>query len=69
MINWVEVYEKLQGPFGGNLKYVLPLEAAYDKPELDFVKPKSNHRKLPFRGMNLNVVIFVYSIVFKMIFV
>ena len=40
MLNWVEVYEKLQGPFGGNLKYVLPLEAAYDKPELDFVKPK-----------------------------
>ena len=40
MLNWVEIFEPLKGPFGGNLKYVLPLEAPYDKPELDFVKPK-----------------------------
>ena len=40
MLNWVEVFEKLEGPFEGSLKYVLPLEAPHDKPELDFVKPK-----------------------------
>ena len=38
--NWVEIFEKLEGPFEGNLKYVIPEEAPNDRPALDFVKPK-----------------------------
>lgn len=37
---WVEVYEQLEGPFEGTLRYVLREEAPNDRPELDFVKPK-----------------------------
>ena len=40
MLNWVEIFEHLEGPFEGILKYILPIEAPYDKPPLDFVKPK-----------------------------
>lgn len=38
--NWVEIFERLEGPFEGNLKYVLRDEAPNDRPLLDFVKPK-----------------------------
>ena len=38
--NWVEIFERLEGPFEGNLKYVLRDEAPNDRPALDFVKPK-----------------------------
>ena len=38
--NWVEIFAKLEGPFEGTLKYVLPEEAPNDTPLLDFVKPK-----------------------------
>jgi hypothetical protein len=31
MLNWVEIFEKLEGPNEGELKYVLPLEAPNDK--------------------------------------
>ena len=37
---WVEVFEMLEGPFESVLRYVLPVEAPNDFPELDFVKPK-----------------------------
>ena len=37
---WVEIYERLEGPFEGTLRYVLREEAPNDRPELDFVKPK-----------------------------
>ena len=40
MLNWVEIYEQFVGPYEGTLKYILPVEAPYDKPLLDFVKPK-----------------------------
>ena len=38
--NWVEIFERLEGPFEGNLKYVLREEAPNGRPLLDFVKPK-----------------------------
>jgi hypothetical protein len=38
--NWVEIFERLEGPFEGVLKYVLREEAPLDRPNLDFVKPK-----------------------------
>ena len=31
MLNWIEIYELLEGPNEGTLKYVLPLEAPNDK--------------------------------------
>ena len=40
MLNWVEIFQKLEQPFEAELKYVLPEEAPNDIVNLDFVKPK-----------------------------
>ena len=39
-LNWVEIYEQMEKPFEGKLKYVLPLEAPDDIVDLDFANPK-----------------------------
>ena len=39
-LNWVEIFQKLETPFEGELSYVLPIEAPNDIVLLDFVKPK-----------------------------
>ena len=39
-LNWVEIYEQIQGPFSAALKYVIPHEDPEYIPSLDFVKPK-----------------------------
>ena len=40
MLNWVEIYEQLEGPFEGTLRYILPEEAPNERPDVEFVKPK-----------------------------
>lgn len=40
LLNWVEIFQRLEAPFEGELKYVLPLEAPNDIVALDFVNPK-----------------------------
>ena len=40
MLNWVEIYERLEGPFEGTLRFILPEEAPNERPDVEFVKPK-----------------------------
>ena len=40
LLNWIEIYERLEGPFEGTLRYINKEEAPDERPELDFVKPK-----------------------------
>ena len=40
MLNWVEIYERLEGPFEGTLRFILPTEAPNERPDVEFVKPK-----------------------------
>lgn len=40
MLNWIEIYEKLEGPFEATLRYILKEEAPLERPEVEFVKPK-----------------------------
>lgn len=40
LLNWVEIYQRMEYPFEGELLYVIPSEAPNDIVPLDFVKPK-----------------------------
>ena len=40
MLNWVEIFERLEGPFEGTLRYIIKEEAPNERPSMEFVKPK-----------------------------